>query len=66
MLWNFIAAEHGRYGLMEDCGVGSADYLVHLVCINRLSACRGFCYVQSWQNGTRCTDGVKVLWCSSI
>ena len=26
MLLNFIAAEHGRYGLMEDCGVSNAEY----------------------------------------
>ena len=24
-----------------------------------------FCSVHSWQNGTRCRDGVKVLWCHS-
>ena len=24
----FIAAEHDRYGLMEDCGVTKAEYLV--------------------------------------
>ena len=47
---NFIAAEHGRYGPMEDCGVNSAMYLVHLVCMNRLSACREFCGVHSWQH----------------
>ena len=28
-------------------------------------ACREFCGVHSWQNGTRCRDGVKVLWCHS-
>ena len=28
---------------------------------NRLSARREFCGVHSWQNGTRCRDGVKVL-----
>ena len=33
--------------------------------MNRLSACREFCGVHSWQNGTRCRDGVKVLWCHS-
>ena len=27
--------------------------------------CRGFCVVYRWQNGTRCRDGVKVLWCRS-
>ena len=32
---------------------------------NRLSACSEFCGVCSWQNGTRCRDGVKVLWCHS-
>ena len=31
--------------------------------MNRLSACREFCGVHSWQNGTRCRDDVKVLWC---
>ena len=30
------------------------EFLVHLVCINRLSACREFCGVRSWQKGTRC------------
>ena len=62
---NFIAAPHGRYELMEDCGVSNAEYLVHLVCINRLSECREFCGVHSWQNGTICRDGVKVSWCNS-
>ena len=33
--------------------------------MNRLSACREFCGVHNWQNGTRCRDGVKVLWCHS-
>ena len=32
---------------------------------NRLSAWREFCGVHSWQNGTKCRDGVKVLWCHS-
>ena len=26
------------------------------------NACGGFCGVHVWQNGTRCRDGVKVLW----
>ena len=39
--------------------------LVYLVHMKRLSACRDFCGVDSYQNGTRCTDGVKVLWCHS-
>ena len=26
---------------------------------------RRVCGVHSWQNGTRCRDGVKVLWCCS-
>ena len=34
------------------CGVSSAEYSVHLVGVNRLSACREFCGVHSWQNGT--------------
>ena len=33
--------------------------------VNRLGACREFCGVHSWQNGTRCRDGVKLLWCHS-
>ena len=33
--------------------------------MGRLCACREFCGVHSWQNGTRCRDGVKVLWCHS-
>ena len=33
--------------------------------MNRLSVCREFCGVHSWQNGTRCRDGIKVLWCHS-
>ena len=33
--------------------------------VNRLSACREFCGVHSWQNGTRRRDGVKLLWCQS-
>ena len=39
MLYNFIAAdsEHGRYGSMEDCEVSKAEYLVDIVCMNRLS-----------------------------
>ena len=38
-------------------------FFVYLVGVNRNrveSACREFCGVQSWQNGTRCRDGVKV------
>ena len=27
--------------------------------------CEGFYGVHGWQNGTRCRDGVKVLWCCS-
>ena len=44
---------------VEGCGVSSAEYRVHLV------VCREFCVVHSWQNGTRCRDGVNVLWCRS-
>ena len=40
-----------------------AEYLVHSMHMNSLSACREFCGVHSWQNGTRCRDGVKVVWC---
>ena len=50
---------------VEGCGFSSAEYSVHLVGVNRLSVCREFCGVHSWQNGTRSTDGVKLLWCCS-
>ena len=43
----------------------SAECCVHLVGVNRLSACRQSFWVHSWQNGTRCRDGVNVLWCHS-
>ena len=59
-----IAAEHGRNGSMEYCGANKAEYLVHLVRMNRLSACREVWIVGN-MNGTRCRDGVKVLWCHS-
>ena len=39
--------------------MSSAECRVHLVGVNRLSACREFFGVHSWQNGTRCRDGVK-------
>ena len=39
----------------------NTEFRVHLVSVNRLSACTEFCSVHSWQNGTRCGDGVKVL-----
>ena len=45
--------------------MSKAEYLVHQCIWNRLSGCREFCDVRSWQNGTRSRDGVKVLWCDS-
>ena len=42
-----------------------SEHLVHLVHMNRLSACRDVCGMYSWKNGTRCRDGVEVLWCHS-
>ena len=30
---------------VEDCGGSKAEYLIHLVPMNRLSACREFCGV---------------------
>ena len=52
--------------LCVKTGVSKAEYTLFIQCIwNRLSACREFCGVRSWQNGTRCRDGVKVLWCHS-
>ena len=63
---NVIAAADMVVFYVEDCGVRNAEYrLVHSVHTNRLSACREFCGVHSWQNGTRCRYGVKVLWCHS-
>ena len=47
---------------VESCGVSSAECHVHLVGMNRLSACRKLIWVQSLQNGKRCRDGVNVLW----
>ena len=44
-----LPAEHGRYGSMDDCGVSNAEYLVHFVHMNRLTAHREFCGVHSWQ-----------------
>ena len=45
-------------GRLCYCGVSKAEYLVHSIHINRLSGCREFCGVHSWQNGTRYRDGV--------
>ena len=50
---------------VEGCGVSRAEYSVHLVGVNRRSGCIEFCGVHSWQNGTRCRDGLKWLWCHS-
>ena len=62
----FIAVEHGGYGLLEDCGVSNAEYVVHLVCTNRLHACREFCCVHSWQHEWhKMWEWCKVLWCHS-
>ena len=44
-----IAAEHCRYGSMEGCGVSIAEYLVHLMRMNRVRACRVLWGVHSWQ-----------------
>ena len=35
-LWNFIAAEHGRYMDWWKTEVSNAEYLVHLVCMRAL------------------------------
>ena len=45
--------------------MNNAEYLVHSVHMNRLSARREFCDVHSWHNDTRCRDAVEVLWCHS-
>ena len=52
-------------GVVWNCCGVIPIYSVHLVGANRLSACREFCGVHSWWNGTRCRDGVKLLWCHS-
>ena len=33
-----VKFEHGRSGSTEDSGVSNAEYLVHLVCMNRLES----------------------------
>ena len=43
---------------VEGCRASSAEYRVHLVSVYIV-------VVHSWQNGTRCRDGVNVLWCHS-
>ena len=62
MLWN---AEHGRYGLFLCARLWSEQCWVpcSFSAYEWLSVCRKFCGVHSWQNGTRCRNGVKVLWC---
>ena len=48
-------------------GVNNAEYLVHLVCTNRLRAMERVCgvHIVGNLNGTRCRDGAKVLRCHS-
>ena len=62
MLWN---VEHGRYGLFLCARLWSEQCWVpcSFSASEWLSVCRKFCGVHSWQNGTRCRNGVKVLWC---
>ena len=43
---------------VEGCGASSAEYRVHLASVEFFAG-------HSWQNGTRCRDGVNVLWCRS-
>ena len=45
---------------VEGCGMSSGEYRVPLVSVHV-----DFFVVHSWQNGTRCRDGVNVLWCRS-
>ena len=40
MLQNFIATEHSIGMDQWKTGVNNAEYLLHLVCTNRLCACR--------------------------
>ena len=61
-LYCFIAAEHGRYGSMEDSGVSNAEYLVHLVHMNRLHACRVLWGVYTCQLEWHKMQG----WCESV
>ena len=61
--------EHGSMGHLlcvrlwneQSCRIPCSS--MHM---NRLLACREFCGLHSCQNGTRCGDGVKVLWCPSL
>jgi len=63
-VWNFIAAEHmGRLLCVRLWSEQSWVPCSFNAYMGRLSACTEFCGVHSWQNGTRCRDGVKVLWC---
>ena len=46
--------------------MSNAEYLVHLVRINRICVhVESFVCIVGNLNGTRCRDGVKVLWCHS-
>ena len=62
---NVIATEHGRYGLSCTLQLCSTQALLSLYGMNRLMCMLRVCGVHSWQNGTRCTNGVKMLWCHS-
>ena len=55
----------GLYGMLEFKLCCEILLLLSMADMGRLSACREFCGVHGWQNGTRCRDGVKVLWCHS-
>ena len=61
---NLIATEHGRCGLScsELCWVPCWYTFISWVWIGQ-SACREFCDVHNWQNGTKC---MKVMWCHPL
>ena len=66
MLLIYFAAEHGRYGFSFVWNVVewavSAEYCIHLVEVNRLTIWESFVVCIVGKNGTRCRNGVKVLW----
>ena len=65
MLGNFITAECGRYLLCRRLWSEQWWVLYYLVGVNRLMFMKFLVCIASWENGTRCRDGVKVLWCCS-
>ena len=58
-LWYVIVFEVVLCGRWLVVGSKVVCWLVGVAGVRRV------CGVHGWQNGTRCRDGVKVLWCCS-